>query len=208
MDCERAGTLKRQRRRYTSGTSTRLRYAMKTIFFPAVLLCFSLHAAAADFTLSSSDIAEGKPLTAAQVFKGFGCEGGNVSPQLSWSGAPAGTRSFAVTAYDPDAPTGSGWWHWTVVNLPASSTSLARGAGSAGGVLPAGAVQGRTDFGASGFGGACPPPGDAPHRYQFTVWALKAASLPLDSGASGAMVGYMLNANVLGKAQLTATYGR
>ena len=163
---------------------------------------------AAEFKLTSTDIAAGKPLTAQQVYQGFGCDGRNVSPQLSWSGAPTGTRSFAVTVYDPDAPTGSGWWHWTVVNLPASTTGLARGAGNPGGELPAGAVQGRTDFGPPGFGGACPPPGDKPHRYQFTVWALKTATLPLDANASGAMVGFMLRANALGKAQLTATYGR
>lgn len=162
---------------------------------------------AADFTLSSTDMKEGQPLTNAQVYQGFGCSGGNVSPQLSWSNAPAGTQSFAITAYDPDAPTGSGWWHWTVVNIPANINSLPTGAGSAGGKLPAGAVQGRTDFGSAEFGGACPPKGDKPHRYQFTVWALKTATLPLDANASGALVGFMLNANVLAKAQLTPVYG-
>jgi Raf kinase inhibitor-like YbhB/YbcL family protein len=163
---------------------------------------------AAGFTLTSTDIAEGGTLSSKQVFQGFGCDGGNISPQLSWSGAPEGTQSFAITAYDPDAPTGSGWWHWTVVNLPASTTSLPAGAGSPGGELPAGAVQGRTDYGQSCFGGACPPVGDKPHRYQFTVWALKVDRIDVDENASGALVGFMLNANVLGKATLTATYGR
>jgi Raf kinase inhibitor-like YbhB/YbcL family protein len=172
------------------------------------LLSLSWASEAAEFTLTSSDIAEGKPMMSQQVFKGFGCDGGNVSPQLAWSGAPAGAKSFAITAYDPDAPTGSGWWHWTVVNLPVSTTVLPSGAGSAGGKLPGGAVQGRTDFGQAGFGGACPPVGDKPHRYQFTVWALKIDKLSIDENSSGALVGFMLNANALAKAQLTATYGR
>ncbi len=157
------------------------------------------------FTLSSPDIAENRRLDQRQVFQGFGCEGGNVSPALAWSNPPAGTKSFAITVYDPDAPTGSGWWHWTVVNLPSSTTALAADASEQ---LPAGAVQGRNDFGSAQFGGACPPVGDKPHRYQFTVWALKVDKLPLDNQASGALVGYMLNANVLGKATLTAVYGR
>nr|WP_281218415.1 YbhB/YbcL family Raf kinase inhibitor-like protein [Janthinobacterium psychrotolerans] len=151
-------------------------------------------------------MAEGKMMTASQVFHGFGCTGANLAPQLSWSGAPAGTRSYAITVYDPDAPTGSGWWHWSVFNLPATIHSVAGGATAAS--LPAGAVQARNDFGDSAFGGACPPAGDQPHRYQVTVWALKVDKLPLDQHASGALVGYLLNANVLGKAQLTGLYGR
>ena len=181
---------------------------MKATFSLAAALLLPLSAHAADFTVTSTDIAEGKPLSTQQVFKGFGCDGGNRSPHLSWKGAPAGTKGFAVTAYDPDAPTGSGWWHWTVVNLPADTTALATGAGSAGGKLPAGAVQGRTDFGQAGFGGACPPAGDKPHRYQFVVWALKTDTLPIDAQSSGALVGFMLNSNVLAKAQLTAVYSR
>ncbi len=181
---------------------------MKTTLILTCLLGAACATHAADFSLTSSDIADGRPLGAAQVFKGFGCDGGNVSPQLAWRNAPAGTRSFAVTAYDPDAPTGSGWWHWSLVNLPATTTELARGAGNPGGSLPAGAVQGRTDFGAPGFGGACPPPGDKPHRYQFTLWALKVDTLPVDENASGAMVGYFLHANALAQVRLTPTYGR
>ncbi len=181
---------------------------MKTHVLFSVLLSLAGTALADDFKLSSKDIAEGQTLSAEQVFKGFGCEGGNVSPSLTWQGAPAGTKSFAITAYDPDAPTGSGWWHWTLVNIPATVTELPKGAGSKGGKLPKGTVQGLTDFGTNGFGGACPPVGDKPHHYQFTVWALKADRLPIDKHASGAMVGYMLNANVIAKASITATYGR
>jgi Raf kinase inhibitor-like YbhB/YbcL family protein len=167
-------------------------------------------ALAADaFRLSSPDVAEGKTLAAAQVLNGFGCTGGNVSPALSWTGAPADTKSFAVTVYDPDAPTGSGWWHWIVFNLPASVTSLPAGAGDlAKRILPAGAVPGRTDFGGSDFGGACPPAGDKPHRYIFSVHALKVDNLPLDGQASGAMVGFFVNANTIAKATVTAVYGR
>jgi Raf kinase inhibitor-like YbhB/YbcL family protein len=171
----------------------------------ALCLSVTLATHAADFSLTSRDIADNRPLTKREVFNGFGCEGANTSPELSWRNAPAGTKSFAVTVYDPDAPTGSGWWHWTVVNIPLSIKSLPSDAGDH---LPAGAVQGRTDYGHPGFGGVCPPIGDKPHHYQFTVWALKVEKLPLDDQASGALVGYMLNANVLGKATITPTYGR
>ena len=167
-------------------------------------LALHLGAHAADFTVTSTDIAPGQRLAPTQVFQGFGCTGGNLAPQLSWHGAPAGTKSYAITVYDPDAPTGSGWWHWSVFNLPSSTTSLATASAN----LPAGAVQGRNDYGDSAYGGACPPPGERPHRYQITVWALKTDKLPLDRHASGAMLGYMLNANALGKAQLTGLYGR
>ncbi|PLC60660.1 kinase inhibitor [Citrobacter sp. L55] len=164
---------------------------------------------AAKFSLSSSDMQEGKPLHPGQFFKGFGCSGGNVSPQLSWKNIPAGTKSFAITVYDPDAPTGSGWWHWTMVNIPLSVTSLPAGAGDVSNTgVPAGAVQGRNDFGYAGFGGACPPEGDKAHRYQFTVWALKTDTLPIDNQSSGALVGFMLNSNVLSKAVLTAVATR
>ncbi len=161
---------------------------------------------AQSFTLTSPDIADNRSLETRQVYQGFGCEGGNVSPALLWSHAPAGTKSFAITVYDPDAPTGSGWWHWTVFNLPATVNALPAAASAS--TLPTGAVQGRSDYGTAQFGGACPPVGDKPHRYQFTVWALKVDKLPLDNQASGALVGYMLNANVLEKATLTPVYGR
>lgn len=165
--------------------------------------------AATPFSLTSRDISSDKPLSQQQVFKGFGCSGENISPQLSWANPPEGTKSFAVTVYDPDAPTGSGWWHWTLVNLPAQTRSLVAGAGDRQKPqLPPGAVQGRNDYGYAGFGGACPPPGAKPHRYQFTVWALKTDKLPLDNQSSGAMVGYMLNSAALAKAEMTVKFGQ
>lgn len=169
----------------------------------------SVPAFAAPFTLESPDIQPGKSLSDKQVFNGFGCTGGNQSPALTWKNAPAGTRSFAVTAYDPDAPTGSGWWHWVVFNLPAATQSLPANAGNpTAALLPAGAVQSRTDFGAAGYGGACPPVGHGVHHYRFTVHALKVDKLELDQNASAAMVGFMLNGQSLGTATIEAAYQR
>jgi Raf kinase inhibitor-like YbhB/YbcL family protein len=164
--------------------------------------------AAGKFTLTSTDVKQGGQLTNKQVFNGMGCSGENVSPQLSWQNPPQGTKSFVVTVYDPDAPTGSGWWHWVVYDLPATTTALESGAGGDGGELPEGAKQARTDFGKAGFGGACPPPGDKPHRYVFTVWALKTDKVDVPDDASPAMVGFMTRANALGSATLTAKYAR
>jgi Raf kinase inhibitor-like YbhB/YbcL family protein len=178
-----------------------------------VLLCAALAVpvanAAGGFKLTSSDVKPGKTIGDDYVFNSFGCTGKNLSPALSWSGAPAGTKSFAVTVYDPDAPTGSGWWHWLVFNLPTDTTSLAQGAGDAKAPkLPAGAVQSRTDYGAAGYGGPCPPQGDKPHHYIFTVYALKVDKIDAPADGSGALVGYNLNANMLAKASFTALYGR
>jgi Raf kinase inhibitor-like YbhB/YbcL family protein len=171
--------------------------------------CATPLAHGAGFTLTSPTIKPNSMLTEVQVFKGFGCEGKNLSPALKWSGAPAGTKSFAITVYDPDAPTGSGWWHWVVYNIAAATTELPEGAGSADGKgLPTGAVQGRTDFGTPGFGGACPPKGDKPHRYIFTVHALKTEEIDVPADATAALVGFMINANRLGRASFTAKYGR
>jgi hypothetical protein len=151
------------------------------------------------FTLRSPDVTDGATLKLEHVYNSFGCAGKNIAPALTWAGEPAGTKSFAVTVYDPDAPTGSGWWHWLVINLPATTHALPAASGQPGGpALPTGAVQTMTDFGQPGFGGACPPPGDKPHRYIFTVWALKTDKLALPASASGAMVGYNLNGNALG----------
>jgi Raf kinase inhibitor-like YbhB/YbcL family protein len=130
-----------------------------------VSACGASAAHAAGLTLTSADIKAGGSIANEQVFKGFGCTGGNLSPALSWSGAPAATKSFAVSIYDPDAPTGSGWWHWVVFNIPAGTTSLPKGAGDVEKkLMPAGAIQSRTDFGTGGYGGPCPPAGDKPHH--------------------------------------------
>jgi hypothetical protein len=170
------------------------------------MLALAAAAPAAAFDLRSPDIAEGSTLTKAQVFSGFGCTGDNQSPALRWSGAPAGTKSFALTVYDPDAPTGSGWWHWIVYDIPASTKELPKGVKAAS--LPAGARQGRNDFGNGDFGGACPPVGDKPHRYIFTVFALKVDKLDVPADATAALIGYMLHANSLATATLKARYGR
>ena len=164
---------------------------------------------AGNFTLSSPEIASGSQLPAKQVFNGFGCTGENRSPALTWSGAPAETKSFAVTVYDPDAPTGSGWWHWVVINIPGNVGELASGVGDAGGKqLPPGARQGRTDFGTAAYGGACPPPGDPAHRYVFTVHALKVEKLDPPADASAALIGFMLHSAEIAKTSLTAYYAR
>ena len=179
-----------------------------------VALCLAsllpLSALAADsFTLQSAEIKPNSTIAEAQVFKGFGCDGGNISPSLSWKNAPAAAKSFAVTVYDPDAPTGSGWWHWVMFNIPASVMSLPAGAGNPEiGQAPKGAVQSKTDFGKPGYGGPCPPKGAKPHRYVFTVYALKVDAIEADANASGALVGFMLNANKIGEANFTALYGR
>lgn len=159
------------------------------------------------FTLKSADV--GGQATEEQVFNSFGCTGRNLSPQLSWENAPAGTKSFAVTMYDPDAPTGSGFWHWVVFDIPATTTTLPTGAGDASkGLLPAGAIQSMTDFGAPGYGGPCPPPGHDAHRYIVTVYALKTDKLGLDATAGAPMVGFNLYGQTLAKASIIFYYGR
>ena len=148
------------------------------------------------FTLTSADFRDGDVLPDAQVYAL-----GNTAPQLSWSGAPEGTKSFAITCYDPDAPTGSGFWHWTVANIPADLTDLAAGA-----ALPSDAVEGSTDFGEPGYGGAAPPAGHGPHRYIFTVFAVDVDRLPVTADDSGAVFGFNLHFHTLAKASITATY--
>lgn len=155
-------------------------------------------------TLSSPQIANSRTIPVEQT-----CTGDAVSPALMWSGAPAGTVSYALTAYDPDAPTGSGFWHWVVVNIPASVSELPVGSGDPGSdQLPAGALQVRTDFGAPGYGGPCPPPGDHPHRYLFTLHALSVASLPVTADTSAAVVGFHLHGATLAKATLMGLFKR
>lgn len=161
------------------------------------------------FTLTSPDLQPDAPMPRNFEFNGMGCSGDNKSPVLRWSGAPQGTKSFAVTCYDPDAPTGSGWWHWSVINIPGSTTELPRDAGAEGDRnLPKGASHVRIDYGVKAWGGPCPPPGDKPHRYVFTVYALKTERIDVPPDATAALAGFMINANALGKASFTALYGR
>lgn len=179
----------------------------KTVCSIAVTLMSGL-TMAEEFRLVSHDIAHGEFMPKAQEFAGFGCDGGNQSPHLSWTGAPKGTESFAVFAYDPDAPTGSGWWHWQMVNIPKQVTELPADAGS-----PAkkgggeGSVAIRNDYGIEGFGGACPPVGHGAHRYQFTVFALP-QKLELPPNPSSALVGFLVNSQSLGSARIEALYKR
>jgi Raf kinase inhibitor-like YbhB/YbcL family protein len=165
-----------------------------------------------EFTVRSDSFKDGDYLTKDHILSkdyGFGCEGGNKSPHLAWSGAPTGTKSFAVTCFDPDAPTGSGFWHWLVVNVPPEVNELALDAGNPKvRKLPKKALQTRTDFGAPGYGGPCPPPGDHPHRYLFTVFAVGADSLPVTADTSAATIGFELNFNTLAKAAIMGLYKR
>lgn len=177
---------------------------MKIVFSLVTLVSLVF---AQGFTLKSIDISG--QLSKAQEFNGFGCTGDNISPMLSWKNIPKGTKSFAITLYDKDAPTGSGWWHWVVFDIPKNITSLAKNAGDITKMLmPKGAIQSVTDYGKAGFGGACPPVGDKAHQYLFTVYALDVETLGLNEKVSPAVVGYYLNQHTIKKASVVAYYAR
>jgi Raf kinase inhibitor-like YbhB/YbcL family protein len=172
-----------------------------------MFLLIGIVSRAQTFTLKSKDI--GGQATIKQVFKGFGCTGENISPELYWENVPSGTKSFAVTMYDPDAPTGSGFWHWLIFDIPANVTELKSDAGDLSkNLAPAGSIQSKTDFGQPGYGGPCPPEGHGFHTYFITVYALKADKLGLDQNASGAYVGFNLYSNTIAKASLVMYYKR
>lgn len=172
-------------------------------------LALAATASAAPFTLKSTDFKNGAALSDKASFNSFGCSGENVSPELEWANPPAGTKSFALMVRDPDAPTGSGWWHWVVYNLPADAKTLPAGAGKAdNSAIPKGTAQGNTDFGAPGYGGPCPGQGSGIHHYVFTLFALKVDKLDIPTTATAAFVGFNVVANSLGKATLTGLYSR
>jgi Raf kinase inhibitor-like YbhB/YbcL family protein len=163
-------------------------------------------ALAGQFKLSSTDVKSGSPMHTAQVYTA--CNGQNVSPALAWSGEPAGTQSFAITMFDPDARGGAGWWHWAMFNIPASVHALPAGAGQGSPAAPEGAIQGRNDFGSLGYAGPCPPSGDHAHHYEITIYALKTAQLPLDGADADAEIGRAVQASALASAKIVGRYGR
>lgn len=172
------------------------------IFISTIMILNNIVAA---FELKSNSVENLKTINNEYVFNGFGCVGKNQSPHLKWSNAPKETKYFAITVFDPDAPTGSGWWHWILINIPSTTTEIGRGVSSK--LLPIGSIETKTDFGKIGYGGPCPPVKDKPHRYIFKVFALK-DKVPLESDASGAMVGYYLNSLKISEAEITGYYGR
>ncbi len=171
----------------------------------AFMMMGSLLNAETSFTIGS-DTLKGE-LTKAEEYQGFGCNGENRSPELHWNNAPKGTKSFAVTVFDPDAPTDHGWWHWIVVNIPASVTHLPQNA-SAAKQLPPGAVETKNDYGEAAFGGPCPPKGDKPHRYIFSVYALDTDRLDVTPGSTWAEVVPLIKKHTLAEASLMSYYGR
>jgi hypothetical protein len=175
----------------------------------AMLLAGAASAGAAQFAVTSPDIKAGGKIADEQVANGFGCAGGNVSPAISWSNAPKGAKSFAVSIYDPDAPTGSGFWHWVAFNIPADTTSLPKNAGDpTANLVPAGTIQAHNDTGSQGYFGPCPPKGDKPHHYHFNIFALDVEKLGVDGNASAAVVGFYVHSHTLAKATLNGAWGR
>ncbi|HEX4702926.1 MAG TPA: YbhB/YbcL family Raf kinase inhibitor-like protein [Pseudonocardiaceae bacterium] len=167
---------------------------------------YSLLPAVASFAVSSTDVRDGEPKSNRHVFDGFGAGGDNISPQLSWSDAPDGTLSYAVTCFDPDAPTPSGFWHWFVVDIPAAVTELAGGVGAGDATLPDGAFHVRNDYGTLAFGGAAPPAGDRAHRYYYVVHAVDVPTLGVDSSVTPAVASFNLVFHTLARAIITPVY--
>jgi len=169
-----------------------------------ILVLSLISVSASALELTSSDMTADKPIADVHVFSGFGCTGENKSPALAWKDAPKETKSYALLVHDPDAPTGgAGWWHWLVIDIPPTVASL-----STGQAAPEGSREIKTDFGAPGWGGPCPPEGHGDHHYNFTLHALSVDKLEIPDGATASLVGYMVNANSIAKATFTATYKR
>jgi Raf kinase inhibitor-like YbhB/YbcL family protein len=198
-----------------TGLDRRLRggreqYGMRNLALATAIVLGGITTAAAApaLVVISADIKNGGKISDEQVFNSLGCAGQNISPAVSWSGAPKGTKSFAVAFYDSDAPTG-GWWHWVVFNIPADANSLPKNAGDPkANLMPPGAMQSRNDFGTPGYGGPCPPRGDKPHRYHLEVFALDVDKLDADANASPAAVGSNVRQHMLAKGELVGRYGR
>ncbi|MFD0278069.1 YbhB/YbcL family Raf kinase inhibitor-like protein [Kitasatospora sp. NPDC127111] len=167
---------------------------------------YELLPAAGSFEVTSEDVADGQQKPNAHVFNAMGVSGDNISPQLSWTGFPAETKSFVVTCFDPDAPTPSGFWHWLAVNIPATVTELPTGAGAGDDSLPAGAFHVRNDYGTANYGGAAPPQGDQVHRYYFVVHAVDVEKLDVTPDASPAVVSFNLAFHTLARAIITPVY--
>jgi len=177
----------------------------KAILIASMFASISLYAQT--FTLKSNEL--GGQATEKQVFNGFSCNGKNLSPQLFWENPPEGTKSFAVTIFDGDAPTGSGWWHWLIFDIPTTVKELKSGAGNISlNLAPNGSIQSNTDFKTQGYGGPCPPEGSKAHKYVITVFALKTEKLGLDATANPALVGFTLEQNVIEKSSLIFYYKR
>jgi len=182
---------------------------MKALRICTALALLALAGPAWAFEISSPAIGKNKMIPDKFTANAFGCTGQNVSIPLVWKDVPKDAKSLAITMYDPDAPTGSGFWHWLVANIPVATTSLAEDAGATGNAkLPAGSVQARNDAGSAAYFGPCPPKGDKAHRYIFTVFAVKTEKLDVDANTSGAVVGFMLHFNTIAKASVTYRYGR
>ncbi len=187
----------------------RIKTTILAVFVIPIVLAPNLTFALSPIKVTSSSFRNGGRIGSKYVFSGFGCTGKNVSPEIRWGRLPRGTKSVAVTVYDPDAPTGSGWWHWVVYDIPATVHELPEGAGTKDGHrLPVGSLQAVTDFGAPGYGGPCPPKGDRPHHYIVTVYAIKTAKLPVGPTASPAQIGYFLHFATIGKGKIVGRYGR
>ncbi|MEZ4846329.1 MAG: YbhB/YbcL family Raf kinase inhibitor-like protein [Bdellovibrionota bacterium] len=183
---------------------------MKKILVLALLMSNSVtYAKSKELEVRSNSWKDGEAITSNHVFNSFGCTGQNISPEVSWRNLPKEAKSIALTIFDPDAPTGSGWWHWVVYNIPPKTRSLASGIGKSGvAKLDNGIMQGETDFGVPGYGGPCPPVGDKPHHYIITVHALNVEKLELPANAPAAMVSYYINNHSIAKASLTGVYLR